>query len=80
MFFNIQRIFVPGTLFRKNAAPYQPHKEFNNCMIKRLFLDTSAELDEKALLIALFVIAAIVTLSPLGEKVAETFKNIAAAI
>ena len=49
-------------------------------MIKRLFLDTSAELDEKALLIALFVIAAIVTLSPLGEKVAETFKNIAAAI
>jgi Flp pilus assembly pilin Flp len=49
-------------------------------MIKRLFLDTSAELDEKALLIALFVIAAIVGLSPLGAKVAQTFKDVAAAI
>jgi Flp pilus assembly pilin Flp len=49
-------------------------------MIKRLFLDTSAELDEKALLIALFVIAAIVGLSPLGQKVAQTFQNVTAAI
>ena len=49
-------------------------------MIKRLILDTSAELDEKALLIALFVIAAIVGLSPLGEKVAETFQNVAGAL
>ena len=49
-------------------------------MIKHLFLDTSAELDEKALLIALFVIAAIVTLSPLGAKVAQTFADITAAI
>jgi Flp pilus assembly pilin Flp len=49
-------------------------------MIKRLFLDTSAELDEKALLIALFVIAAIVGLSPLGTKVAQTFQNVTAAI
>jgi Flp pilus assembly pilin Flp len=49
-------------------------------MIKRLFLDTSAELDEKALLIALFVIAAIIGLSPLGTKVAQTFQNVAAAI
>ena len=32
-------------------------------MIKRLFLDTSAELDEKALLIALFVVAALLGLS-----------------
>jgi len=49
-------------------------------MIKRLFLDTSAELDEKALLIALFVIAAIVGLSPLGAKVAHTFQNVTSAI
>jgi Flp pilus assembly pilin Flp len=49
-------------------------------MIKRLIQDTTAELDEKALLIALFVIAAIVTLSPLGAKVAQTFSEVAAAI
>ena len=49
-------------------------------MIKRLINDTSAELDEKALLIALFVIAAIVSLSPLGAKVAQTFRNVTAAI
>ena len=49
-------------------------------MFKRLFSDTSAELDEKALLIALFVIAAIVGLSPLGAKVAQTFQDVAAAI
>jgi Flp pilus assembly pilin Flp len=49
-------------------------------MIKRLFLDTSAELDEKALLIALFVVAAIVGLSPLGTKVAQTFQNVTALI
>jgi Flp pilus assembly pilin Flp len=49
-------------------------------MIKRLFIDTSAELDEKALLIALFVIAAIVGLSPLGAKVAQIFQRVAAAI
>lgn len=49
-------------------------------MIQRLFLDTSAELDEKALLIALFVIAAIVGLSPLGQKVAQTFRDVTTAI
>jgi Flp pilus assembly pilin Flp len=49
-------------------------------MLKKLFHDTSAELDEKALLIALFVIAAIVGLSPLGAKVAQTFQDVAAAI
>ncbi len=49
-------------------------------MIKQLFNDNAAELDEKALLIALFVIAAIVGLSPLGAKVAQTFRNVSAAI
>jgi Flp pilus assembly pilin Flp len=49
-------------------------------MLKNLISDTSAELDEKALLIALFVIAAIVGLSPLGTRVAQTFQNVAAAI
>ena len=52
----------------------------NISMIKQLFNDNSAELDEKALLIALFVIAAIVGLSPLGAKVAQTFRNVSAAI
>lgn len=36
-----------------------------------------AELDEKALLIALFVIAAVVGLSPLGQRVAQTFNQLA---
>jgi Flp pilus assembly pilin Flp len=49
-------------------------------MFKRLLSDTRAELDEKALLIALFVIAAIVGLSPLGARVATTFQSVAAAI
>jgi hypothetical protein len=49
-------------------------------MIKRFLLDTSAELDEKALLIALFVIAAVVTLSPLGARVAQVFHDVAAAL
>lgn len=49
-------------------------------MLKRIYKDTSAELDEKALLIALFVIAAIIGLSPLGAKVAQTFQDVAAAI
>lgn len=49
-------------------------------MLVKLFQDTSAELDEKALLIALFVIAAIVGLSPLGAKVAQTFQNVTSAI
>ncbi len=49
-------------------------------MFQRFFLDTSAELDEKALLIALFVIAALVGLSPLGTKVAQTFQSVTAAI
>jgi hypothetical protein len=51
-----------------------------NKMIKHLIFDTTAELDEKALLIALFVIAAIIGLSPLGAKVAQTFQDVAAAI
>ncbi len=55
-------------------------RSINFNMIKHLLLDTSAELDEKALLIALFVIAAIVGLSPLGAKVAQTFQDVAAAI
>ncbi len=49
-------------------------------MFQRFFFDTSAELDEKALLIALFVIAALVGLSPLGTKVAQTFQSVTAAI
>ena len=63
-----------------NADPDHHHKEEQIQMIKRLFTDTSAELDEKALLIALFVIAAIVGLSPLGAKVSQTFQNVTAAI
>jgi Flp pilus assembly pilin Flp len=49
-------------------------------MLKHFFSDTTAELDEKALLIALFVIAAVVGLSPLGAKVAQTFRDVTAAI
>jgi len=38
------------------------------------------ELDEKALLIALFVIAAIVGLSPLGSAIAKKFQQMATSI
>lgn len=43
-------------------------------------LSRRAELDEKALLIALFVIAAIVGLSPLGRAVALKFQQMAGAL
>ncbi len=39
-----------------------------------------AELDEKALLIALFVIAAIVGLSPLGTAIANKFTQMASIL
>lgn len=45
-------------------------------LLARLLKDRKAELDEKALLIALFVLAAVVSLTPLGQKVAQTFSNI----
>jgi len=40
-------------------------------------VNRKAELDEKALLIALFVIAAIVGLSPLGTAIANKFSQLA---
>jgi len=43
-------------------------------------ISARAELDEKALLIALFVIAAIVGLSPLGQAVANKFMQMASAL
>ncbi len=52
-------------------------------MLDRLYLlyfrllSRRAELDEKALLIALFVLAAVVGLSPLGQRVAEKFQQMA---
>lgn len=39
-----------------------------------------AELDEKAMLIALFVLAAIVGLSPLGHAIANKFQQLAATL
>jgi len=39
-----------------------------------------AELDEKAMLIALFVLAAIVGLSPLGQAIANKFQQLAATL
>ncbi|MDT8896638.1 hypothetical protein QYE77_08300 [Thermanaerothrix sp. 4228-RoL] len=40
----------------------------------------TAELDEKALLIALFVLAAVVGLSPLGQAIAAKFQQMAAQL
>jgi len=40
-------------------------------------MNRRAELDEKALLIALFVLAAVVGLSPLGQRVAAKFQQMA---
>jgi hypothetical protein len=40
----------------------------------------TAELDEKALLIALFVLAAVVGLSPLGRAIANKFQQMAAQL
>ncbi|MGB9801099.1 MAG: hypothetical protein ACPLUL_13495 [Thermanaerothrix sp.] len=39
-----------------------------------------AELDEKALLIALFVLAAVIGLSPLGQAIAAKFQQMAAQL
>lgn len=52
-------------------------------MLTKLYLklmSRRAELDEKALLIALFVIAAIVGLSPLGQAIAAKFNQMAAQL
>jgi len=46
----------------------------------RFFKDCKAELDEKALLIALFVLAAVVSLTPLGQRVAQTFSSISSQL
>lgn len=40
-------------------------------------INRRAELDEKALLIALFVLAAVVGLSPLGQRIAAKFQQMA---
>ena len=45
--------------------------------IKKLISDRNAELDEKALLIALFVIAAITGLNTLAVAVSGRFTNLA---
>ena len=52
-------------------------------MLTRLYgflLDKKAELDEKSLLIALFVLAAVVGLTPLGQKIAQTFSSLTAQL
>jgi hypothetical protein len=43
-------------------------------------MNRRAELDEKALLIALFVLAAVVGLSPLGQRIAAKFQQMAAQL
>ncbi len=52
-------------------------------MLTKLYvklMSRRAELDEKALLIALFVIAAVVGLSPLGQAIAAKFQQMAAQL
>jgi len=52
-------------------------------MLTKLYLrliSRRAELDEKALLIALFVLAAIVGLSPLGHAIATKFQQMASSL
>ncbi len=51
-----------------------------SALLTRLLRDKKGELDEKALLIALFVVAAVVTLTPLGQKVAQTFSSVSAQL
>jgi hypothetical protein len=43
-------------------------------------ISARAELDEKALLIALFVLAAVIGLSPLGQAIANKFFQMASAL
>jgi hypothetical protein len=43
-------------------------------------MNRRAELDEKALLIALFVLAAVVGLSPLGQRIAAKFQQMASQL
>ncbi len=54
-------------------------KDFALLMYSRITA-RRAELDEKALLIALFVLAAVVGLSPLGQAIANKFTQMAASL
>ncbi len=48
------------------------------CLIVRRFItDQLGEVDEKAILIAVFVLAAVVGLSPLGKAVSNLFLRLA---
>jgi len=48
------------------------------CLILRRFItDQLGEVDEKAILIAVFVLAAVVGLSPLGKAVSNLFLRLA---
>jgi Flp pilus assembly pilin Flp len=49
-------------------------------IVNNLLADRKGELDEKALLIALFVIAAIAGLSTLASAVSERFISLAASL
>ncbi len=52
-------------------------------MLTKLYvklLSRRAELDKKALLIALFVLAAVVGLTPLGQRIAAKFQQMAAQL
>ena len=49
-------------------------------MLRRLWRDTRGELDEKAVLVALFVLAAAAGVSRLGTKVSQAMTNLANAL
>jgi hypothetical protein len=64
--------------FLFNFFHFQGGSMFTKLYIK--LMSRRAELDEKAMLIALFVLAAIVGLSPLGQAIANKFQQLAATL
>ncbi len=77
----------PGEGVRFALSPQIFSQEvFGMSLIDRLTLmclrlmNRRAELDEKALLIALFVLAAVVGLSPLGQRIAAKFQQMASQL
>jgi len=61
----------------EHMANYLLAKALKLQTVRRLLSDQSGELDEKALLIALFVIVCITGLTALGTAVAGRFTNLA---
>jgi len=62
------------------VSKFALNQALQNKHLRRFFIDDKGELDEKALLIGLFVIAAIAGLTTLATAVSGRFTNLAARL